>query len=189
MTVFLFFGHILWKLEQKKKHKNLHSVWGLPALFAAHWTFHRCVSWKCAQLRTHISACCGPAHPDNAAMPPTHSCPLKKNPSCHTSNGRDRYVAAGQNRPYLRLCVCACVCPHVCAWGSAGLVIFHWSPSLWLTNMRLYWNRLSLGANHLGLGLFMAQEEPLNLKGFWMENSVLVRFLVSTLLHVWGPRV
>lgn len=30
----------------------------------------------------------------------------------------------------------------------------------------------------------MAQAEPLNLKGFWMENSVLFGFLVGTVLHL-----
>lgn len=31
----------------------------------------------------------------------------------------------------------------------------------------------------------MAQEEPLNLKGFWMENSVLFGFLLGTLRPSW----
>lgn len=54
-----FGGEILWKCAKKKRRYNYtHSFRLLPAPLAALWTFPRCVSWKCAQSQTHISACC-----------------------------------------------------------------------------------------------------------------------------------
>lgn len=75
------------------------------------------------------------------------------------------------------LCVCMCACVTECGTGNFPLV------PLSLVDKHKSFLKRSLGASHLGVDPFMAQAEPLNLKGFWMENSTLFSFLVCTLLY------
>lgn len=74
-----------------------------PGVFLGNVRGRRHTSVRVAGLRVLTTQPCPPA-----------LLPIKKNASCHTSNGRDRYVAAGQNRPYLLACVCVCVRTCVC---------------------------------------------------------------------------
>lgn len=75
-------------------------------------------------------AACGPTRPDNATMPPAPS-PIK-NASCHISNERDRYAAAGHSLSWSHSClcvyVCVCVCVSECGTGNFPLVprLFGW---------------------------------------------------------------
>ena len=181
----------IYSLFQTCTHTHTHTRCPVPS----HWSpdMSQVSSRKCAEMRTHTTECqrlrsfAGRRVLTTQPSPP-HPQPIK-NASCHTSSERGRNVAARQCLSWTPPCVCTCVyvCVCTCAWVSAGLVIFHWSPLSVVDKHEPLLKQRVVGGEHLGPDLFMAHAEPLNLRGFRMENSILFCFLVDTVLCVQGP--
>lgn len=122
--MFRYFKRLLRVHTRTHTHTRTHECY-LPFLLATgHVTgifLEMCIDVNTHHWMSSVAQLAGRRVLTTQPCPP-HPCPLKTQAATLAMSEIDMWLQVSPDH------VCVCMCARVCAWASAGLVIFHWSP-------------------------------------------------------------